>query len=190
MNTLRQCGMTLFHWTILWLKFALIRLWSSLPPITTWITSSGITDRGSCKPNSEEWKTNEAQCTYRCGGKDENMVTVQTSTHAFHVSNEQKILTALVNQKLSTNFFFISKVDLRRLSESSEYFRALSQSRMRETSESLIHLEHVSSSVFHNLLDFTFYNKFEVPQEELGIHIQVCSACISMFIFHHLIVSL
>ncbi|XP_059191957.1 kelch repeat and BTB domain-containing protein 11 [Centropristis striata] len=78
------------------------------------------------------------------------MVTVQTSTCAFHV-------------------------DLGVLSECSEYFRALSQSRMRETSESLIHLEHVSSSVFHNLLEFSFHNNFNVPQEELDTHIQVSS---------------
>ncbi|XP_074533589.1 kelch repeat and BTB domain-containing protein 13 [Halichoeres trimaculatus] len=150
MNPFRQCWTTLFQWITFWLKCALIRLWGVLASLTTWVTPHGITDRGPCKPDSEEWKTDEAQCTYRCGGKDENMVTVQTSTHAF-------------------------QVDLRRLSEFSVYFQALSQSRMRETSESLIHLEHVSSSVFHNLLDFTFYNKFEVLPEELGIHIEVSS---------------
>ncbi|XP_062276990.1 kelch-like protein 42 isoform X1 [Scomber scombrus] len=78
------------------------------------------------------------------------MVTVQTSSCAFHV-------------------------DLGRLSECSEYFRALSQSRMRETSESLIYLDHVSSSIFYNLLEFSFYNRFKVPQEELGSHIKVSS---------------
>lgn len=66
------------------------------------------------------------------------------------------------------------KVDLRRLAECSEYFRALSQSRMRETSESLIQLNHVSSSIFYNLLEFSFYDKFKVPLEDLGTHIQVC----------------
>lgn len=65
------------------------------------------------------------------------------------------------------------KVDLRRLSECSEYFRALSQSRMRETSEALIQLVHVSSSIFYNLLEFSFRNKFKVPREELDTHIQV-----------------
>lgn len=44
---------------------------------------------------------------------------------------------------------------------------------MRETSESLVHLEHVSSSVFRNLLEFSFLGQFNVPQEELGTHIQV-----------------
>nr|XP_020468801.1 kelch domain-containing protein 7A-like [Monopterus albus] len=46
---------------------------------------------------------------------------------------------------------------------------------MRETSESLIHLDHVSSSIFYNILEFCFHNKFNVPQEELGTHIQVSS---------------
>ncbi|CAK6968989.1 kelch-like protein diablo [Scomber scombrus] len=46
---------------------------------------------------------------------------------------------------------------------------------MRETSESLIYLDHVSSSIFYNLLEFSFYNRFKVPQEELGSHIKVSS---------------
>lgn len=59
------------------------------------------------------------------------------------------------------------------LSENSGYFRALSQSGMREASENFIQLDHVSSSVFYNLLEFTFCNRFEVPMEELAAHIQV-----------------
>ncbi|XP_069385384.1 kelch domain-containing protein 7A isoform X2 [Paralichthys olivaceus] len=46
---------------------------------------------------------------------------------------------------------------------------------MRETSESFIHLDHVSSSVFYNLLEFCFHSKFKVPKEELDAHIQVSS---------------
>ena len=65
------------------------------------------------------------------------------------------------------------QVDLGRLSACSEYFRALSESSMRETSESLIHLDYIPSSVLHSLLEFTFWNSFNVPKEELGIHIQV-----------------
>lgn len=74
-------------------------------------------------------------------------------------------------------------MDLGRLSEFSEYFRALSQSRMKETSESLIHLDHVSSSIFYNLLEFSFHNRFEFPREELDTHIQVCRLYITMFIY-------
>ncbi|XP_040894568.1 actin-binding protein IPP isoform X2 [Toxotes jaculatrix] len=150
MNPFRQCFMILFEWICTWLKYGLKRLWRDFPLANTWIASPDITDRQSCQEDTAEWKTNEALCTYHLGDGGETMVTVQTSTHAFHV-------------------------DLGRLSECSEYFRALSQSKMRETSESLIHLDHVSSSVFYNLLEFSFHNKFKVPREELGTHIQVSS---------------
>ncbi|XP_035858825.1 kelch-like protein 42 [Sander lucioperca] len=150
MNPLRQHVVTLLEWISLWLKCVLTRLWGAFPAVKSQIVSTVITATESCKAVSEEWKTNEALCTYHPGDGDEAMVTVQTSTCAFHV-------------------------DLGRLSECSEYFRALSRSRMRETSESLIHLDHVSSSVFHNLLEFSFHNKFKVPHEELGTHIQVSS---------------
>ncbi|KAM9352389.1 kelch repeat and BTB domain-containing protein 13 [Symphorus nematophorus] len=140
----------LFEWISLWLKYGLTRLWRAFPIVNKWAASPVITDRGSCKVDSEEWKTNEALRTYHFGDGDETMVTVHTSTHAFHV-------------------------DLRKLSECSVYFQALSQSRMRETSESLIHLDHVSSFVFYNLLEFSFHNKFKVPLEELDTHIQVSS---------------
>lgn len=69
------------------------------------------------------------------------------------------------------------QVDLFRLSECSEYFRALSQSGMRETSESLIQLDHVSSSVFYHFLEFSFYNRFIVPVKVLDAHIQVQGVC-------------
>ncbi|KAM4554452.1 kelch repeat and BTB domain-containing protein 11 [Fundulus diaphanus] len=109
-----------------------------------------IVGRRSCHADSEAWRTDEALRRYHRGDENGAKVTIQTSTHAFHV-------------------------DLQRLSEFSEYFRALSQSSMRETSESLICLDHVSSSIFHNLLEFYFNQDFKVPQEELGAHIQVGS---------------
>ncbi|XP_041854007.1 kelch-like protein 42 [Melanotaenia boesemani] len=87
---------------------------------------------------------------YHLGDENETKVTVQTSSHAFYV-------------------------DLQRLSECSEYFRALSQSGMKETSESLIHLDLVSSSIFHNFLEFSFNQNFKVPKEELATHIKVSS---------------
>lgn len=71
------------------------------------------------------------------------------------------------------SFIWVYKVNLGRLTDCSEYFRALSQSSMRETTESLIVLDHIPSSVFHSLLEFCFRNDFSVPQEELGEHIQV-----------------
>ncbi|XP_037622986.1 kelch repeat and BTB domain-containing protein 11 [Sebastes umbrosus] len=150
MNPFRQHFMILLEWINFWLKYVLTRLWGDFPAVKSQIASPGITDTESLKADSDEWKTNEALRTYLPEDGDETTVIVQTSTYAFHV-------------------------DLGRLSECSEYFRALSQSRMRETSESLVHLDHVSSSVFHNLLEFSFHNKFKVPQEELCTHIQVSS---------------
>ncbi|KAM6936918.1 kelch repeat and BTB domain-containing protein 11 [Xenentodon cancila] len=75
-------------------------------------------------------------------------------------------------------------VDLQRLSECSEYFRGLSQSRMRETSESLVLLDHVSSSTFHNLLEFYFNRDFKVTHEELEAHIQVSSYLLAEAFLH------
>ena len=78
-----------------------------------------------------------------------------------------------------THFLYtlwFGQVDLERLSECSEYFRGLSQSRMRELSEGLIHLGHVPSSIFHNLLEFSFHQQFRVSEEELADNIQVETA--------------
>ncbi|XP_060891056.1 kelch repeat and BTB domain-containing protein 11 [Labrus mixtus] len=147
MSPVRRCLVTLFEWIILWLKCGLTRLQGVFASKKSWTIQNNVQDR-SGKPDSEKWKTNEARRTYRHGDEGETMVTVQTSTHAFHV-------------------------DLGRLSECSEYFRALSRSRMRETSENLIHLDHVSSSVFYHFLEFSFYNKSEVLPGELASHIQV-----------------
>ncbi|XP_035012419.1 kelch-like protein diablo isoform X2 [Hippoglossus stenolepis] len=150
MNPLKQYFMLLFVWVSLQLKSVLLRLWRDLSEVVSSMSSPSITNRQTRQEDSEEWKTNETLRTYHHGDGGNTMVTVQTSTHAFHV-------------------------DLRRLSECSEYFRALSQSKMRETSESFIHLDHVSSSVFYNLLEFCFHSKFKVPKEELDTHIQVGS---------------
>ncbi|RXM30707.1 Choline kinase alpha [Acipenser ruthenus] len=83
-------------------------------------------------------------------------------------------LWSIIQAKLST-IEFGYMVDLGKLSECSEYFRALSHSRMKETTENLIHLDHISSRAFRNLLEFTFRQPWEVPEEELREHIQVGS---------------
>ncbi|XP_075998518.1 kelch repeat and BTB domain-containing protein 13 [Genypterus blacodes] len=145
MNPLSRCLVMLVQWMCSWVKDVLVRLWGASPTLTT---SPGITGRALYQDEVEEWTTNEALRSYPCGDGGETLVTVQTSTHAFHV-------------------------DLGRLSECSEYFRALSQSRMKETFESLVLLDHVPSSVFYSLLEFTFHGHFNVSQEELGRHIQV-----------------
>lgn len=90
MNPLLQHFMTVFECVSLWLKYGLTRLWGALPIVNTWIASPGVTDGGSYKADSEEWKTDEALRTYHLGDVDETMVTVQTSTHAFNVSNKTK----------------------------------------------------------------------------------------------------
>lgn len=77
-------------------------------------------------------------------------------------------------------FFWVNsslQVDIFTLSECSEYFRALSHSGMREMSESLVPLDHVSSSVFYHFLEFSFYNRFIVPVKDLDTHIQVWGVC-------------
>lgn len=44
---------------------------------------------------------------------------------------------------------------------------------MKETSDNFIQLDHVPSTVFYNLLEFSFYDRFKVPREEFATHIQV-----------------
>ncbi|XP_043072629.1 uncharacterized protein LOC122323055 [Puntigrus tetrazona] len=96
---------------------------------------------------SEVWRTNQEYRTYQQQSNGP-MVMVQTSTHTF-------------------------QVDLEKLADCSEYFKALSHSCMRETSEQLVHLEHVPSPVFHNLLQFCFLQRFCVPEDLFVEHLQL-----------------
>ncbi|XP_061824022.1 kelch repeat and BTB domain-containing protein 13 isoform X2 [Nerophis lumbriciformis] len=112
-------------------------------------TASALPRRASCQSTPEEWTSSMALRTYDAGGQ--SMVTVQTSTHTFYV-------------------------DLGGLSDCSQYFRALSQSGMKETEDGLVCLDHVSSSAFYGLLEFYFRHTFRTPpEEELGLHIQASS---------------
>lgn len=90
MNPLTQYLKVCFNWVRLWLQCCLVRLWGALPVVSKWIASPGITEKGTCKADSEEWKTNEALREYLLGDADETWVTVQTSTHEFHVSKNKK----------------------------------------------------------------------------------------------------
>lgn len=92
MNPLRQSFMIFFECITGWLKYCLTRLWEALPVVSNWMASPGVTDRESCKINSEEWKTNEALREYHLEDEDETRVTVQTNTHAFHVSKLKTVL--------------------------------------------------------------------------------------------------
>ncbi|XP_037110058.1 kelch-like protein 42 isoform X1 [Syngnathus acus] len=150
MNLLCNCFRKMLAWISMWLTYSLVRVCSIFPRVGAW--TPGVTRaNASHREYSDEWKNSMALRTYDLGGQGGSAVTVQTSTHTF-------------------------RVDLGRLSECSEYFRALSQSGMREAAENLVHLEHVSSAVFHHLLEFYFHDAFETPrEEELGSHIQVSS---------------
>ncbi|KAG5830548.1 hypothetical protein ANANG_G00311880 [Anguilla anguilla] len=148
MRTLRQCLWLLLLWFTAWLQYGVEWAWRVFGSRTLRLDPAGQRADHSESRKPEPWRTDPAWRTY--SGREGPTVTVQTSTHAF-------------------------QADLGRLSEASEYFRALSRSRMRETAESLVHLEHVPSHVFHNLLEFTFLGRFSVPEEELGLHIQIGS---------------
>lgn len=90
MNLLRQSFLIFFALIRLLLKYVLTRLWEALPVVRNWIVPPGVTDSGSCKADTEEWKTNATLREYHSGGADESRVTVQTSTHAFSVSKNNR----------------------------------------------------------------------------------------------------
>ncbi|XP_077451609.1 kelch repeat and BTB domain-containing protein 11 [Stigmatopora argus] len=150
MNPILHCFGTLFHQISMWFYYVLGRFYRVFPGFgarTTRVSHAEVTSRLM----SDAWKSNMALRTYDREGQSHHMMTIQTDTHAF-------------------------RVDLARLSECSEYFRALSQSGMKESDENIVHLNHVSSSVFHHLMEFYFDNIFPtLPEEELSQYIQVSS---------------
>ncbi|KAK1169116.1 hypothetical protein AOXY_G10056, partial [Acipenser oxyrinchus oxyrinchus] len=147
MNRLMWCLSLVLIYFILGLKFCGGWVQWVLTVLRSFLFSS-VTSGNDSKVSKvvESWERDPASRIYSCGDEDA-LVTVQTSTHCF-------------------------QVDLGKLSECSEYFRALSHSRMKETTENLIHLDHIPSRAFHNLLEFTFWQHWEVPEEELREHIQ------------------
>ncbi|CAL8358623.1 unnamed protein product [Lota lota] len=151
MNTFKEFLILLFQWIRSTVQYMLVRVWEALPAVVH-ILAAPPQCKGLESPETrqEEWQTNEVLRTYHSGVESATKVMVQTDRHAFHV-------------------------DLERLSECSEYFRGVSQSRMRELSESLIHLGHVPSSIFHNFLEFSFHQQFRVSEDELADNIQVAS---------------
>ncbi len=82
------------------------------------------------------------------------------------------------------------QVDLEKLADCSEYFKALSHSCMRETSEQLVHLEHVPSPVFHNLLQFCFLQRFCVPEDLLVEHLRVSTYLLASRFTNRLLIAL
>ncbi|KAB5574738.1 hypothetical protein PHYPO_G00212490 [Pangasianodon hypophthalmus] len=96
---------------------------------------------------TDTWEMDQEARTYRYHGNGP-MFTIQTSTYVFYV-------------------------DVERLADCSEYFRALYNSCMRESAEHLVNLSHVPSRVFHNLLQFCFLQRFCVPHNLLEEHLRV-----------------
>lgn len=125
---------------------------------------SDVVEERSDILQSDVWRTNQDYRTYRHQNHGP-MVMVQTSTHIFHV-------------------------DLEKLADSSEYFKALFHSSMRETSERLVHLEHVPAPVFHNFLQFCFLQRFCVPDSLLEEHLRVSTYFLASGFTNRLLIAL
>lgn len=95
MNSLKTFFTILLEWISAWLKNGLVRLWGAFSGVNSWIAPP---ERRSSQADLEEWKTKEPLRTYQLGDGAETMVTIQTSTHAFHVSKKH---LKNVNQKLA-----------------------------------------------------------------------------------------
>ncbi|KAI5623825.1 kelch repeat and BTB domain-containing protein 13-like [Silurus asotus] len=110
------------------------------------------------------WKRNPEARTY-CYHGNGPMFTIQTSMYLFYV-------------------------DIERLADCSEYFRALYNSCMRESAEHLVDLSHVPSIVFHNLLQFCFQQRFSIPHNLLEEHLRISTYLLVPSFTHHLLSSL
>ncbi|XP_065139655.1 kelch-like protein 26 isoform X1 [Paramisgurnus dabryanus] len=136
-----------------WLKKCIEEIWRRVCFKSSWPqfrqADADITKHKSENQQVDVWRTHQDYRTY--GNQNSGpMVMVKTSTHTFFV-------------------------DLEKLADCSEYFRALSHSCMRETTERLVNLEHVPSLVFHNLLEFCFLQRFCVPENLLVEHLRASS---------------
>lgn len=74
----------------MWLQCCLLTLWGALPGVVNGVASLHDATKGS-KAVSQEWRSNDALREYLGGGGvDETCITVQSSTHDFHVSKRLK----------------------------------------------------------------------------------------------------
>lgn len=78
--------MGFIEWIAFWLKHYLQKIMGVFPNLSDHVASTHKTYKGSRQAESEKWKTNEALRTYHLGGGNGAKVTVQTTTHTFHVS--------------------------------------------------------------------------------------------------------
>uniref|UniRef100_A0A6J0UJI7 Kelch repeat and BTB domain-containing protein 13-like n=1 Tax=Pogona vitticeps TaxID=103695 RepID=A0A6J0UJI7_9SAUR len=67
------------------------------------------------------------------------------------------------------------QVDLAQLATESTYFLALSRSRMQEASERRLHLDHVPSGAFRAILEWVFWGRFSLLEEELLLAVEAAS---------------
>lgn len=74
----------------MWLQCCLLTLWGALPGVGDGTASLRDATKGSDKADTQKWRSNDAMREYLLGGVDETCITVQSSTHDFHVSKALK----------------------------------------------------------------------------------------------------
>ncbi|XP_042323628.1 kelch repeat and BTB domain-containing protein 11-like [Sceloporus undulatus] len=129
-----------------WLAVASQAIWSLCP---------GLWRRpGARQALPEPWQSCPELRVYRGGGGDGDggaaLFTVYTNPYSF-------------------------QVDLAHLATKSAYFAALSRSRMQEASERRLDLEHVPSASFHAILEWVFFGRFSLAEEDILPAVQSAS---------------
>lgn len=76
----------------MWLQRCVLTLRGALPGAGNGIASLRDATKGSYNADSQKWRSNDALREYLASGVDETRVTVQSSTHDFHVSKRLKLL--------------------------------------------------------------------------------------------------
>ncbi|XP_051787536.1 kelch-like protein 17 [Erpetoichthys calabaricus] len=139
---------TIFVWGITTIFRWLQKVFSV---VCIWLLGPGISE--NCREMNNVQGTLDrppALAVYSSGKETEELATIRTSGHTF-------------------------QADLRRLTECSEYFRALSQSQMREMKDNIIDLSHIPSRAFCSFLEFSFYQNLEVTEVDLPEFIEAAN---------------
>ncbi|KAG2459933.1 CHKA kinase, partial [Polypterus senegalus] len=116
---------------------------------------------------------NNANIAHEDQAKIEEEMIIESNRFAL-ASHFMWGLWSIIQAKLST-IEFGYMADLRRLAECSEYFRALSQSQMREMKDNIIDLPHIPSRAFCSFLEFSFYQNLEVTEVDLPEFIEAAN---------------
>ncbi|XP_039617442.1 kelch-like protein 17 [Polypterus senegalus] len=139
---------TIFAWGITTIFRWLQKVFSV---VCIWLLGPGISE--NCREiNNVQGSLDRppALAVYSSGREMEELATIRTSGRSF-------------------------QADLRRLAECSEYFRALSQSQMREMKDNIIDLPHIPSRAFCSFLEFSFYQNLEVTEVDLPEFIEAAN---------------